>query len=201
MRNSPKLLYMFLGMLLSTVAFAEGTPDGETPANEGVCDELVGFTPGLYGLCVAFCEAQDCEVDFDPVTGELVFDPSCTTSSPKVLDNYTRRMGPDDPFMPCVNIDNGCPCWTEDELDQVADASTRSCGEELPAFGARLTGTDLVTGNTREAALTGNAEIFGRDVCFYREFSPDIRRLLEITPEELDRCNLSLLAECAERGF
>ena len=35
------------------------TPDGETLANEGVCDVLQGGSPGLYGLCVAYCEAQD----------------------------------------------------------------------------------------------------------------------------------------------
>lgn len=46
-------------ILFYSPAFAQ-TPDGETPANEGVCDELIGLTPGLYGLCVAFCEAQDC---------------------------------------------------------------------------------------------------------------------------------------------
>ena len=38
------------------------TPDGETPANEGVCDSLNGATPGLYGLCVAYCEAQDLDI-------------------------------------------------------------------------------------------------------------------------------------------
>ena len=37
------------------------TPDGDTPAVETVCDSLQedGITKGLYGLCVAFCEAQD----------------------------------------------------------------------------------------------------------------------------------------------
>ena len=39
------------------------TPDGQTPAGESVCDALQaeGVTRGLYGLCVAFCEAQDWE--------------------------------------------------------------------------------------------------------------------------------------------
>ena len=30
------------------------TPDGATPAEETVCDDLRDATPGLYGLCVAF---------------------------------------------------------------------------------------------------------------------------------------------------
>ena len=57
------------------------TPDTETPANEGVCDGLLGATPGLYGLCVGFCEAQDCEADYDQATGEVTFDASCRPSS------------------------------------------------------------------------------------------------------------------------
>ena len=40
-------------MVVGPAAYAQGTPDGETPANESVCDELQGATPGLYGLCVA----------------------------------------------------------------------------------------------------------------------------------------------------
>ena len=43
------------------VAFA-GTPDGQTPADETVCEkaELGG---ALKGLCNAYCEAMDCDAD------------------------------------------------------------------------------------------------------------------------------------------
>lgn len=37
-----------------------GTPDGETPSEEDVCDSLRGRGPA-FGLCNAFCEAQDCD--------------------------------------------------------------------------------------------------------------------------------------------
>ena len=52
------LTLVFLGA--GNVASAQ-TPDGETPAEEQVCDPLRadGVTKGLYGLCVAFCEAHD----------------------------------------------------------------------------------------------------------------------------------------------
>ena len=60
-----KTMITAAGMILLTgLASLSGsvmaqTPDGETPANEGVCDVLIGATPGLYGLCNAYCEAQD----------------------------------------------------------------------------------------------------------------------------------------------
>ena len=79
-------------LLASLAVYAQGTPDGETPANEGVCDELMGGTPGLYGLCVGFCEAQDCEATFNETTGDVTFDASCKPSSTRLLANYNKRV-------------------------------------------------------------------------------------------------------------
>ena len=49
---------MFTALLIG-VSFAS-TPDGETPAVESVCDDFSGAS---YGLCVAYCEATDCDTD------------------------------------------------------------------------------------------------------------------------------------------
>lgn len=97
------------------------TPDGVTPAEETVCDDLRDAAPGLYGLCVAFCEAQDCEVEW---SGE---DPSfagCSPSSQKLFENYERKRGPDGPEMPCAikpvvttgGVGGGCPCYSQEDL-------------------------------------------------------------------------------------
>ena len=62
-----------LTLLLATPAFialakGHGTPDGVPPADEEVCSKTHGG-PG-YGLCVAYCEANDCELD--PASPECV---------------------------------------------------------------------------------------------------------------------------------
>jgi hypothetical protein len=44
------------------VSLAKGTPDGVPPADESSCD---GLTGAGRGLCVAYCEANDCELDPD----------------------------------------------------------------------------------------------------------------------------------------
>jgi len=85
------------------------TPDGEPPANEGVCDPLQGGTGGLYGLCVAYCEAQD----MDTVNKE--------PPSTKILANYRKKMRAGDPDMPCVNPT--CPCWSDVELASISGAA------------------------------------------------------------------------------
>ena len=98
-------------LLASTPTFGQ-TPDGETPAEETICDILLqpGVTPGLYGLCVAFCEAQDCEPD---LSAENPFE-GCVAGSPKVLANYRKKMRDGDPDMSCIQAP--CPCWSEEEL-------------------------------------------------------------------------------------
>ena len=45
----------------SAPAQAYGTPDGETPAQEDVCDDA-GLMGAAFGLCIAFCEANDCDL-------------------------------------------------------------------------------------------------------------------------------------------
>ena len=40
-----------------------GTPDGQAPALESICDVYEG---NAKGLCVSFCEANDCNVKNTP---------------------------------------------------------------------------------------------------------------------------------------
>jgi len=116
------------------------TPDGATPAEESTCDDLKHGTPGLYGLCIAFCEAHDCEPDLsleDPFS-------VCMKSDRKILDKYRAKMRDGDPDMPCIPNPQGgetlCPCWSEDDLGyfqyqpEFADiyANWLGCGWEIP---------------------------------------------------------------------
>lgn len=111
---------------------AAQAPGQSTPATMGLCDGLADATPGLQGLCVAMCEAQACEAEINPDTGEVEFGPSCQPSSDKLLANYNKRAGPADPPMPCVKV--ACPCWTQAELEDIGGIGEDICigviGEE-----------------------------------------------------------------------
>lgn len=65
------------------------TPDGQTPAEETVCDELSG---ALYGLCVAYCEAMDCDHGDHKASDE-----ACE----RVLTNFMNH-SPEE-FPPCMD--------------------------------------------------------------------------------------------------
>ena len=106
--------FMFLlgaVVLLSASAYGQ-TGDGATPPNEGICEELRTATPGLYGLCIAYCEALDCELIDETVQCDGPPDPV-------ILDNYNRRRQATDPLMPCADVPGPC-CWTENELNDIA---------------------------------------------------------------------------------
>jgi len=94
------------------------TPDGETPAVETVCDPLNAddVTDGLYGLCLAFCGAQDIASEDYPITDEELATLLDNPPSGSILNTYNTLKKASDPDMPCVVVDSSCPCWTEQEL-------------------------------------------------------------------------------------
>ena len=74
-----------------------------------VCDTLIGATPGLYGMCVAYCEAHDADL-----LSEL------DVPNRRILENYNKKKTESDPPMPCMQQEVGeCPCWTAEELSTV----------------------------------------------------------------------------------
>ena len=69
-----------------------------TSSNSGVCDPLADATPGLEYLCIAFCELQDCQLDYSL---DNPFQ-NCSKSSERLLARYEARRGAGDPDMPCL---------------------------------------------------------------------------------------------------
>jgi hypothetical protein len=103
-----------LGLFVVMLTAAFGVALTETPpAEEGICDPLQDATPGLYGLCVAFCEAHACVPDLN-AENPLAH---CRPGSSKVLAAYERKMQPGDPEMPCYPQEQPCPCFTADQVD------------------------------------------------------------------------------------
>ena len=148
------------------------TPDGETPANEGVCDALQGGTGGLYGLCVAYCEAQD----LDTVNKE--------PPSTKILANYRKKMQPGDIDMPCVNPT--CPCWSDAELASIEIAACSEGASTIMAVGS--------ADETHEAFADTN-----RNRCSYIDLNldPDAVNTQSISAGDAATCYSQVQAACS----
>lgn len=116
-------LLLSAGLIAVTPSVLAKTPDGKTPAEESVCDPLKAddITKGLYGLCVAFCEAQDHADIADPITEEGLIALAESAPSGRILENYNKKKTDEDPSMPCVlaQDDVTCPCWTAAELASI----------------------------------------------------------------------------------
>ncbi|MDV3239826.1 MAG: hypothetical protein LOY58_13365 [Gammaproteobacteria bacterium] len=179
-------MVLVLGQGAVSGTASANTPDGETPANEGVCDILQGGTPGLYGLCVAYCEAQDLDLvgNKEPPNN-------------KILANYRKKMQPGDPDMPCVKVP--CPCWTEAEL---ADITARIAGGD-----SSFCASDATTAQIRNTTNLQFATIdIGRQpaLCGYTDTTvvPRLSRRFEIdSPEVAQSCYTQVIAACASLGY
>ena len=127
-------LFSLLLVLVPMSAFADDLP----PSQEDVCDvlQLPGVTPGLFGLCNAFCEAKDC--DEYPIE-------DMPRSCDKLLDNYEKKReradNPLDPAMPCLEDDDPgvqippCACWSADDVEPfgIPDAlQAETCFRPIP---------------------------------------------------------------------
>lgn len=101
---------------LSTPTMA-GTPDGLTPDSEVICDGLKGATKGLYGLCLAYCEATDSPEDLS--SEEKIA--ALPKYSAKLLENYNKKRQIGDPQMPCATYydETACPAWTRDQINSI----------------------------------------------------------------------------------
>jgi hypothetical protein len=156
-------------LLCAIPVFAQ-TPDGETPSAETVCDFLkdAQYTPGLYGLCVAFCEALDSD-DFEPL-GE------CNVAPMKILENYNKKRGEGDPEMPCLRPE--CPCFSVEDL-LALNPQWCTIGFFMPDIGCLAYEIGW-----KESGRIWRAYASASAMCYYK----DKHAAITLTEEELDSC-------------
>lgn len=209
-------LFLCCILALSTFGvpgFAKGA-GGQTPATEQVCDPLKaeGVTKGLYGLCVAFCEAQH-------YAAEL----ATKQSQQKILVNYDKKKQENDPDMPCLPgaapvPQPSCPCWSAAEAGAIdgvlSDGLTTAAGWPAPTSHPAACGvdsempyiqeTDSVS-SPKEYAYIQVADTASIHRCIYKKVVPGqsaAYTLLSIewgtlTAEEHAACRANLLARQA----
>lgn len=86
------LVFLLFGTIAAWSPATAKTPDGQTPAEETVCDGQAG---AAFGLCNAYCEAMDCDS-----MDHRASDTACS----RVKRNYERMTGRP---LPCEVV---CPC-------------------------------------------------------------------------------------------
>jgi len=184
---------VWVSLVIFALPAAGQTPDGITPANEGICDSLDSATPGLQGLCVAMCEAQDCEATEDPDTGEITFSPSCNNSSTQLLANYNKLKEPADPPMPCVKV--ACPCWAAEQVGDIGGQSD-SCMEYDNAAG--LFGMEPGGGGYEWAYAIDD---YTNGLMCLSNINPSTSKAKNINDAQYTVCRQAVLEECTRRSL
>lgn len=105
----------FLGAFITAPMGAASTPDGETPAEEHMCD---GYSGAAFGLCNAYCEAMDC--DDDPNADDEACD--------AVANKFHARTGKD---VPCGG--DTCADFTigKQQLADIDEFEVFQCRQEI----------------------------------------------------------------------
>jgi hypothetical protein len=204
-----------MAFLMAPVAFAQ-TPDGSTPDKEHVCDALASddITKGLYGLCVAFCEATDSASLYMPVTEAELEALRGQAPSGRILDNYNNKKKEGDPDMPCILVQEPCPCFSAEELrsiDGIAPDGTSMrffCDTSHPDGSGYYRGIRLRE-NSPDHYATAHAlppANFYRCDYVNEQVSPRFLRILEsrqrtLTIEQGEACVAQLNAVCDANGL
>ena len=203
--------HLLIGMtlLMGGTGLAQ-TPDGTTPAEEVVCDVLKadGITKGLYGLCVAFCEARDYASISAPITDAELEALDAAIPSGRILENYNKRKTEFDPPMPCIKVEEPCSCWTEEEFLATsqaafdADFNANACADNWRDGGTLHTVFD--TEVPQNLVMTyENTQGSGPYCQYFDEWdgTNGTFRLTFLTPEELGACRDRIIARQAELGL
>ena len=175
-------LSLVAGLVAAAPVIAE-TPDGTTPANEGVCDVLkTNATPGLYGLCVAYCEAQDLD-SFDKGPPNV-----------KILANYNKKKQAGDPDMPCLKVP--CPCWSDAEFASITV-------DNMAAACPRATNKIQIINNSPKTQFAEADTTLSGERCRYINLNvaPPVVRSFSITAPEAQSCFNTVAAACNALGL
>jgi hypothetical protein len=164
-RSTWVLVYCCFLLVFAGAAFAK-TPDGKPPSVETVCDNEKGV---LFGLCNAYCEAQDCT---DPNQH------SSNTACQQLIKNWNKH-AEGRPF-PCETT---CPCASMLELfAKIETGKIRVEKCEVFEFEHKI-----------QVTVEGGAIAEINDgppgMCFATDGSSTV---VELTPQELLVCRVKL---------
>lgn len=190
---------IFLLSALAMPALSQ-TSDGLTPAEENVCDPLLDGTPGLYGLCVAYCEAHDAELD------SLYGNPDeLAMPDQRILDIYNKKKSESDPAMPCVLAESeACPCWSTEQLEELMPPTSNF--DVYLANACRSSSSSAVLENFENGSSGPGFRIavYSFEGCSVRKYQGypggPPSGFSNATPEEEESCKSQLISHARKYG-
>ena len=207
-RNFIRFVFIFFLGLFSYQASA--TEDILPPNyDDGVCDELIGETPGLYELCSFYCKVQSKLDSHNAPSGTFagLIAKILSSLADRALDKYDSIKQAGDPDMPCIE-EEVCPCWSPAELEETF--SRFPPGDDFRCVwydGPEVNGSDVSDSGYDFVALDNQStpgEYGDNAACTVfidgLEGAPPTTRSIEITPDQLRLCDAQLRQASEEVG-
>jgi hypothetical protein len=160
-----------------------------------------GITKGLYGLCVAYCEAQDFADEDEAITQEELLALEEDAPSTSILANYNKKRdradNHQDPDMPCIKVEAPCPCWNEQQVaDTLVTISNKTCQFDGTII-RRLGGTYPGGSSNTILQAVHNPDGNLRHSCRIRNITTGVRTSkTNLTHAEAAACLASVNAAC-----
>lgn len=179
------------------------TKDGATPKEENVCDTLRGKTPGLFGLCVAYCEASD----LDSATATDGFT-KVAERQDRFLQKYNRKKTAADPEMPCLS-QNACPCWSTNAisaarwLDMSVPATCATFAAENVSFDMLATTGTYADPEFNSLSVTKHTPdgVNFNHYCQNVDNATNTYMFHQFDATDFEVCRAQILGTCAVLGF
>lgn len=154
-----------------------GTADWSTPAQETICDNLIGQA---FGICNAYCEALDCHLDNPNASAT-----ACT----KLFDKFVQVTG----VVPPCEIT--CPCTELPFFSDILDGTSPATECFIVDVFGTATEVDVISLEGTAAAITGEPTPRCGE---FPDF--EIPTILEITLPQAQQCNQLLIDTATNQG-
>lgn len=186
----------------SLAALVAAVVSAPAAANDkSVCEDVRYGTPGLYGLCIAYCLGADCDAQTQKAA-------ACKPPRESILSNYDKKKQEGDSDMPCrISFgDSQCPCFTANDLQDLGLDPSLVCSPPDTMEGGQFLRIDGAACSPNNVAGAADYVIGGDGVentCFYRrvdtldcsEIGSDMADAT-ITEAQADHCFQLLLDFC-----
>jgi hypothetical protein len=165
-----------------------------------VCDELVGATPGLYGLCVAYCQAGELPRAMAKANGKPDRLADLAEKKEAVLQRFNAARGAGDPEMPCIRQD-ACPCWSGEQTSSafwLSRSRAPQCSflDQAPLAVSTLSAGSITGGDSAMLMAYANHDL-GIRMCYFTDTSTGTATLQQVSDRDARVCATQVSATCS----
>jgi hypothetical protein len=180
---------------------AQGAGHGSAAAVKAdVCGALIGATPGLYGLCTAYCQASELPRAMAKANGRPELLAELAANKDRVLQRYNAARRAGDPEMPCIQ-QNACPCWGSEQTSSsfwMDRSHAPQCNfvDAAPLAISSLSAGSVAGGDAAMLLAYANSDM-GTRSCYFSDIQTGTTTMQSISDRDVHVCATQVASTCS----